>query len=154
MHRVSSIRRHLTQELGREPTVAELAQASDLSPARVEELRGWALELLSLDAPVGQDGPTVVGDLLPDDDGERPADAVARVVLHDHLVAVVAELPERERLVIQRRFGLDDEVPSTLDQVATELGLTRERVRQIESRALSRHRRPPVREDLAGFLDA
>jgi RNA polymerase primary sigma factor len=154
LHRVTATRRRLTQELGREPTTAELAAACDLPPARIEESRGWALELLSLDAPVGEEGSAVIADLIEDHGVDRPPDAVARVLLHDHLLALLADLPPRERDVIERRFGLADESPRTLEDVGRELGLTRERVRQIETRALARLRRPPVRGGLEGFLDA
>lgn len=153
MRRVAATRQRLLQELGREPTTGELAEAADLAPERVEEFRGLALDLVSLDAPIGEDGTGVIGDLVEDDRADRPPEAVARVLLHDELVASLSDLPERERRVVELRFGLADEAARTLEQVGVELGLTRERVRQIELRALLRLRRASVDGALGAFRD-
>ena len=141
MRRVASEHQRLLQELGREPTTAELAAVVDVPASRIEEFRGLALDLVSLDAPIGEDGSGIIADLIEDERSDRPPEAVARVLLHDELTATLQGLTERERLVLELRFGLVDEVPRTLEQVAEVLGLTRERVRQIESRTLLRLRR-------------
>jgi RNA polymerase primary sigma factor len=140
---LGSIRRGerlLSQRLGREPTTAELAAAVDLPVARLDELRRYAVDPASLDAPVGDDGDRVVGDGIEDPAAPVPLEVAAALLLRHQVAGVLEGLASRERTVIERRFGLLGRTPQTLEQVGTELGLTRERIRQIESRALAKLR--------------
>ena len=133
MHKIARIERTLVQTLGREPTLEEVAVAVDLPVERIEEFRRLEIDPASLDAPVGDDGDGSMGELIEDVNAVVPIEAAAAMLLRQHLEEVLAELSSRERTVLERRFGLHDEQPQTLEQVGCELGLTRERLRQIES---------------------
>ncbi|MFT4745258.1 MAG: RNA polymerase primary sigma factor [Nitriliruptoraceae bacterium] len=132
--------RRLLQTLGREPTPTEIAVAVGVSVERLEELRRRSQTLSSLDAPVGDDAGASLGDLISDDNAELPADAADAMQLASDLRQALRELPDRERDILVWRFGLDGSAPRTLESVAGELGLTRERVRQLEVRALTKLR--------------
>jgi len=120
---------------------------------RIVEFRHLGIDPASLDAPVGEDGDASMADLLEDVTAVKPVEAAARLLLRADIATVMEGLNERERAVIEHRFGLDGEPPCTLEQVGVVLGLTRERIRQIESKALAKLRRPGRVDQLDGYLD-
>ncbi|MFI6518453.1 sigma-70 family RNA polymerase sigma factor [Spirillospora sp. NPDC050679] len=152
--RMNVRRRQLVAELGREPTTAELAAALDLAPQKVERLQRQAREPVSLHVRIGEDGDGgEFGDLIEDTDAPDPADAVASSLLRGQLDRVMdRELTEREADVIALRFGLGTGEPKTLDEVGRAFGVTRERIRQIEAKGMSKLRRPGSRRALADLL--
>ena len=154
MNRIGRLERSLVQRLGRDPTIEEVAAAAELPVSKVQEFRRIGIDPASLDAPVGEDGDGSMGELIEDHNATVPVDAAAQLLLRDHVEAVLADLNPRERAVIEQRFGLVGEQPCTLEQVGDALGLTRERIRQIESKALAKLRRPGHVDQLEGYLDA
>jgi RNA polymerase primary sigma factor len=152
MNKIRRTERTLVQRLGREPTLDEVAAAVELPVERLEEFRRLAVDPASLDAPVGEDGDGSMGELIEDANAVAPVEAASQLLLRQHLAEVLDELSPRERNVIQRRFGLGGAQPHTLEQVGTELGLTRERIRQIEAKALAKLRHPSHADALEGYL--
>jgi len=152
MNKIKRVERQLVQRLGREPTTEEIAGAVELPVEKIEEFRRLAVDPTSLDAPVGEDGDASMGELIEDANAIVPVEAAAYLLLQQHLAHVLDELSIRERTVIERRFGLHDAQPQTLEQVGTELGLTRERIRQIEAKALAKLRHPALADALEGYL--
>jgi RNA polymerase primary sigma factor len=148
--KVARIERELTARLGREPSEIELAEAAELTPEDIAEVRKADRAPTSLDAPIGEDGETAFGALIPADQPELE-EQVAETLRSETLRAAIAELPERERTVIELRFGTADEEPHSLSQAGRKLGLTSERARQLEEQALSRLAGRP---ELAGLREA
>jgi RNA polymerase primary sigma factor len=150
---VLRVQRQLLQELGREPTLEELADRLKVSPGRVREIQRIAQEPVSLETPVGQDDGTALGDFLEDHQAVEPADAAARALLAEAVSDALDELTERERQVVRLRFGLDDGQVRTLEEVGREFGVTRERIRQIEAKTLARLRHPIRSQKLRDYLE-
>jgi RNA polymerase primary sigma factor len=146
------VKRDLSTELGREPTFEELGKALDMTAERVEEILGYGRETLSLETPVGDDGTATFGEFIEDADAPIAADVVDFGLLQDRLRAVLDSLPERSAQVMRMRFGLDDGRARTLDEVGKELGLTRERIRQIERDTLKDLRRSDTASALKAWL--
>jgi len=153
MNKISRVERQLVQDLGREPTIEELAAKVGLRPERIDELRRYDSDPASLDAPLGVDDDGSFGELVEDSAAIMPPDAAAYLLLQDQLGSLFEGLTPRERTVISMRFGLRDGTPHTLEQVGSELKLTRERIRQIEAKALAKLRHPSYVEVLAGYLE-
>ncbi|HLI54761.1 MAG TPA: RNA polymerase sigma factor [Acidimicrobiales bacterium] len=144
--------RQLLQDLGREPTVEEVARLVDATPGRVREILRLSQDTVSLEQPVGDDDFSL-SDLLEDPAAVAPSEAAARALLNEAISGVLAELPERDRRVVSMRFGLDDGQIHTLEEVGREFGVTRERIRQIESKTLARLRQPVMSGRLRGYLE-
>lgn len=153
VNKLRRARRDLAQEYGRDPTVEELAADLDLPQDRVEELMRFAQDTVSLEMPVGEDSSGTLGDLVEDPDGERPVDAATFANLQDQLALALEGLSERERDVLIMRFGLADGKMRTLEEVGSAFNVTRERVRQLEMKALAKLRHPDRSQRLAGFLE-
>jgi len=150
---VLRMQRVLLQELGREPTVEELAAKVDMAPARVREIQRIAQEPVSLETPVGQEDDSSLGDFIEDQQAVAPADAAARALLSEAVGEALEELSERERQVVRLRFGLEDGQVRTLEEVGREFGVTRERIRQIEAKTLAKLRHPIRSQKLRDYLD-
>ncbi len=146
--KVARARRELTQQLNRSPDDEELAALTGLKVERVAELARLGRDPLSLDAPVGDEGDTVIGDLMLDATTPSAADAVEHDAMVDELSRAIDRLPAREAAIVRMRFGLSNGTPHTLDEIGRELGLTRERIRQLEKLALAKLRHPSVTDEL------
>ncbi|WP_329487522.1 sigma-70 family RNA polymerase sigma factor [Kitasatospora sp. NBC_01246] len=153
INRVIRVQRALLQESGTEPGPAEIAVALELTEARVRELLRLAQEPISLHTPVGEEDDVALGDLIEDADAASPAESATFLLLRQHLEAVLATLGDRERQVVQLRYGLDDGRPRTLEEIGVLFGVTRERIRQIESKTLVKLREHAFAEQLRGYLD-
>ncbi len=153
INRVMRMQRQMTQELEREPTVEELAEKVGLPTARVREIHRLALDLLSLDSPLGEEDDSTLADLIADQQAEAPADAAARRMLVEAVEEALADLNDREKEVVRLRFGLVDGQARTLEEVGREFGVTRERIRQIESKTLAKLRHPQRSQKLRDYLD-
>jgi RNA polymerase primary sigma factor len=154
INRVHRMQRQMVQELEREPTVDELADAVGMSADRVREIQRISLDLLSLDAPVGEEDDSYLADFIKDDGAEEPLDAATRQMLQEAVKEVLDELNEREKEVVVMRFGLDDEQARTLEEVGKQFGVTRERIRQIESKTLAKLRHPHRSQKLRDYLES
>jgi RNA polymerase primary sigma factor len=150
---VLRVQRQLLQELGREPTVEELAAKIDLPVARVREIQRIAQEPVSLETPVGQEDDSQLGDFIEDQQAVAPAEAAARAMLSEAVGEALEQLTERERKVVRLRFGLEDGQVRTLEEVGKEFGVTRERIRQIEAKTLAKLRHPLRSQKLRDYLD-
>jgi RNA polymerase primary sigma factor len=153
IHKVHRLQRQLLQDLEREPTVEEIADKADMSPVRVREILRISQDPLSLDSPVGEEDDSFLGDFLADTTTEAPADVAARLMLNAAVLDALGELSDRERQVVRLRFGLEDGQARTLEEVGREFGVTRERIRQIESKTLAKLRHPHRSQKLRDYLD-
>ena len=153
VNKMTRIQRHLLQTLGREPTPDELAQELDTTPEKIVEMQRYARDPISLDQTVGDDGDSQFGDFIEDADAPVAEEAVAFGLLREQLTAVLATLPEREATVVRMRHGLVDGTPRTLDEIGKRLGLTRERIRQIEKATMAKLRHPSRSQVLRDYLD-
>ncbi|POX48624.1 RNA polymerase subunit sigma-70 [Streptomyces sp. Ru71] len=153
INRVVRVQRRMLQERGYEPTPEEVATELDLLPERVSEVLRLAQEPVSLHAPVGEEEDVALGDLIEDGDAASPVESAAFLLLREHLEAVLSTLGERERKVVQLRYGLIDGRPRTLEEIGRLFGVTRERIRQIESKTLNKLRDHAFADQLRGYLD-
>ncbi|MFF7985980.1 RNA polymerase sigma factor [Streptomyces sp. NPDC007901] len=153
INRVVRVQRRMLQERGYEPTPEEVAAHLDLAPERVGEVLRLAQEPVSLHAPVGEEDDVALGDLIEDGDATSPVESAAFLLLREHLEAVLSTLGERERKVVQLRYGLADGRPRTLEEIGRIFGVTRERIRQIESKTLNKLRDHAFADQLRGYLD-
>jgi len=153
INKVKRVQRQMAQELEREPTIDEIAFHTDLAPDRVREILRIAQDPLSLDSPVGDEQDSNLGDFIEDERVVAPADVVARHLLGEAVGEALNELTEREQEVVRMRFGLDDGQPRTLEEVGRFFGVTRERVRQIESKTLAKLRHPLRSDKLKDYLN-
>jgi RNA polymerase primary sigma factor len=153
INKLARVQRQLLQDLGREPTPEELARELDMTPEKVVEVQKYGREPISLSTPLGEDGDSEFGDLIEDTEAVVPADAVGFTMLQRELERILGSLHPREAGVIKSRFGLGDGVQKTLDQIGEEFGVTRERIRQIESKTLSKLRHPSRSQMLRDYLE-
>jgi RNA polymerase primary sigma factor len=153
INKLIRIQRQLLQDLGREPTPEEIGQEMEMAPERVREIQKLAQEPVSLETPIGEEEDSNLGDFIEDSDAIVPIDAASFILLQEQLDAILHTLSEREKRVIQLRFGLSDGHPRTLEEVGKEFGVTRERIRQIESKTLSKLRHPSRSQKLRDYLD-
>jgi RNA polymerase primary sigma factor len=153
INKLGRIQRELLQDLGREPTPEELAKEMDITPDKVLEIQQYAREPISLDQTIGDEGDSQLGDFIEDSEAVVAVDAVSFTLLQDQLQSVLATLSEREAGVVRLRFGLTDGQPRTLDEIGQVYGVTRERIRQIESKTMSKLRHPSRSQVLRDYLD-
>ena len=153
INKLARVQRQLLQDLGREPTPEELARELDMTPEKVVEVQKYGREPISLSTPLGEDGDSEFGDLIEDTEAVVPADAVGFTMLQRELERILGSLHPREAGVIKSRFGLGDGVQKTLDQIGEEFGVTRERIRQIESKTMSKLRHPSRSQMLRDYLE-
>jgi RNA polymerase primary sigma factor len=151
--RLAWVQRQMLQDLGREPTPQELAAELDMTPEKVIEVQRYAREPISLHTPLGEDGDSEFGDLIEDSEAIQPGEAASFTLLQEQLHSVLGTLSEREAGVVSMRFGLTDGQPKTLDEIGKVYGVTRERIRQIEAKAMSKLRHPSRSKVLRGYLD-
>ncbi|WP_082097003.1 RNA polymerase sigma factor [Demequina gelatinilytica] len=153
INKLARVQRQMLQDLGREPTPEELAKELDMTPEKVVEVQKYGREPISLHTPLGEDGDSEFGDLIEDSEAVVPADAVGFTLLQEELSKVMDTLSEREAGVVGMRFGLTDGQPKTLDEIGRVFGVTRERIRQIESKTMSKLRHPSRSQVLRDYLD-
>ena len=153
INKLARVQRQMLQDLGREPAPEELALELDMTPEKVVEVQKYGREPISLHTPLGEDGDSEFGDLIEDSEAVVPADAVSFTLLQEQLHSVLDTLSEREAGVVAMRFGLTDGQPKTLDEIGKVYGVTRERIRQIESKTMSKLRHPSRSQVLRDYLD-
>ena len=153
INKLARVQRQMLQDLGREPTPEELARELDMTPEKVVEVQKYGREPISLHTPLGEDGDSEFGDLIEDTEAVVPADAVGFTMLQRQLEGLLESLSEREAGVIRMRFGLGDGMPKTLDQIGDTFGVTRERIRQIESKTMAKLRHPSRSQALRDYLE-
>ncbi len=153
INKVVRVQRQLLQDLGREPTMEEIGKEVDLPPEKVEEVLKIAQDPVSLETPIGEEGDSHLGDFIEDSDAVVPVDAASFIMMQEQLESVLHSLTDREKKVVQLRFGLTDGHPRTLEEVGREFGVTRERIRQIESKTLSKLRHPSRSQKLRDYLE-
>jgi len=147
------VQRQMLQELGREPALEELAARLEMSRERVREVQRISQEPVSLESPVGEEDDSSLSDFIEDQEAIAPADAAARALLNEAVTEALDELTDREQKVVRLRFGLEDGQARTLEEVGKEFGVTRERIRQIESKTLAKLRHPIRSQKLRDYLD-
>ena len=153
INKLARVQRQMLQDLGREPTPEELAKELDMTPEKVVEVQKYGREPISLHTPLGEDGDSEFGDLIEDSEAVVPAEAVGFTLLQEELSKVMDTLSDREAGVVGMRFGLTDGQPKTLDEIGRVFGVTRERIRQIESKTMSKLRHPSRSQVLRDYLD-
>ncbi|MFF8817883.1 MULTISPECIES: RNA polymerase sigma factor [Leucobacter] len=153
INKLARVQRQMLQDLGREPTPEELSRELDMTTEKVIEVQKYGREPISLHTPLGEDGDSEFGDLIEDTEAIVPADAVGFTMLQQQLEQLLDSLSEREAGVIKMRFGLGDGMPKTLDQIGDTFGVTRERIRQIESKTMAKLRHPSRSQQLRDYLD-
>ena len=159
VHMVESInkvhrgQRQMVQELERDPTVGEMAEKVDMTPSRVREILRISQDPLSLDSPVGEEDDSNLGDFIEDQQATSPAEAAAKQMLGKAVLEALDDLSDREKQIVRLRFGLEDGQAHTLEEVGREFGVTRERIRQIESKTLAKLRHPHRSQKLRDYLD-
>jgi len=153
INKLARVQRQMLQDLGREPTPDELAVELDMTPEKVVEVQKYGREPISLHTPLGEDGDSEFGDLIEDSEAIQPSEAVGFTMLQEQLHSVLDTLSEREAGVVSMRFGLTDGQPKTLDEIGKVYGVTRERIRQIESKTMSKLRHPSRSQVLRDYLD-
>ena len=153
INKLARVQRQMLQDLGREPTPEELGKELDMTPEKVIEVQKYGREPISLHTPLGEDGDSEFGDLIEDSEAVVPADAVSFTLLQEQLHSVLDTLSEREAGVVAMRFGMTDGQPKTLDEIGKVYGVTRERIRQIESKTMSKLRHPSRSQVLRDYLD-
>ncbi len=153
INKLGRVSKKLLQDFSREPTIDEIAQEMGLTPERVNEIQKIAQDPISLESPVGEEEDSKIGDLIEDKSSTSPVDSATRTMLKGQLLAVIDTLTPREQKVIRLRYGLDDGFPKTLEQVGQEFNVTRERIRQIEAKALRKLKNPTRSKKLKDFVD-
>jgi RNA polymerase primary sigma factor len=153
INKLGRLKRELLQDLGREPTPEELAREMDITPERMLEIQQYAREPISLDQTIGEEGDSQLGDFIEDSQAVVAVEAVSFTLLQDQLRSVLTTLSEREANIVRLRFGLTDGRPRTLDEIGHVYGLTRERIRQIETKALVKLRHRSRSQPLRDYLD-
>lgn len=153
IHKLSRVTKQLTQELGRDPSNAEIADKMGISEERVSEIQKIAQDPVSIDSPVGEEDESKIGDFVEDETFKTPTESAAQDILKAQLLSVIETLTPREQKVIRLRYGLDDNHPRTLEEVGKEFEVTRERIRQIEAKALKKLRHPNRSKKLQDFYD-
>ena len=153
INKLVRIQRQLLQELGREPTPEEIGEEMGLSAERVREIQKISQEPVSLETPIGEEEDSHLGDFIPDEDASEPAEAASFTLLKEQLVEVLSTLTPREEKVLKLRFGIEDGRTRTLEEVGKEFNVTRERIRQIEAKALRKLRHPSRSKKLKDFLN-
>ncbi|MEF2884897.1 MAG: sigma-70 family RNA polymerase sigma factor, partial [Ruminococcus sp.] len=153
INKLVRVSRQLLQELGREPTPEEIAEKMDIPVERVREIIKISQEPVSLETPIGEEEDSHLGDFIPDNDAPAPADAASHTMLREQLADVLSTLTPREEKVLRLRFGLEDGRSRTLEEVGKEFNVTRERIRQIEAKALRKLRHPSRSRKLKDYLD-
>ena len=153
INKLARVQRQMLQDLGREPTPEELAKELDMTPEKVVEVQKYGREPISLHTPLGEEGDSEFGDLIEDSEAIVPAEAVSFTLLQEELTKILDTLHEREKGVVAMRFGLTDGQPKTLDEIGKVYGVTRERIRQIESKTMSKLKHPSRSQALRDYLD-
>ena len=156
INKMTRVQRQLVQELGREPTAEEISEKMDgtLSPERIREIQSIAVDPVSLETPIGEEDDSRLGDFIEDKDTESPTEYATKQLLKDELYSVMKDLTDREERVLRLRYGLDDNRPHTLEEVGREFGVTRERIRQIEAKAIRKLRHPTRAKRFGDYRDS
>ena len=152
IHKLTRVKRQLLQELGRDPTISEIATAMEITEEKVAEIQKIAQDPISLENPVGEEDDSKIADFIEDETIKSPAEVAAQNLLREQLLSVIDTLTPREQKVIRLRYGLDDSHPRTLEEVGKEFNVTRERIRQIEAKALRKLRHPSRSKKLRDYM--
>jgi RNA polymerase primary sigma factor len=151
INKLARVQRQMLQDLGREPTPEELAKELDMTPEKVVEVQKYGREPISLSTPLGEEGDSEFGDLIEDSEAVDPSEAVGFTLMQEKINEILDTLADREAGVVRARYGLDDGQPKTLDEIGKIYGVTRERIRQIESKTMSKLRHPARANQMSDF---